>query len=301
MSNHILSLLLRLVVAQSVSEQIYNLDELPKSIGVVGVGTIGSAVVRGLLSSPAGYLPHVPNFVLSPRDASKAAALRAEFPNSTRICESDQEVVDSADCIILALPGGVAEPVMKSLRFHDGQQVISLIAALELSTLQQLTGPRVNCTKALPLPAVASRQGTTLGFPPKPFADAIFSALGTYTAVTDEALFKRMAVATSFMGDFYKRQLTIQEWLTSNGVPSTSAASYLGALFATFAADTKDAAPTTFAEKVAEQTPGGLNEMVWKEQQQKGVYAAVNESLDAVYRRSNPRFGEEGKDHMVIV
>merc|ERR1711972_263909 len=87
------------------------------------------------------------------------------------------------------------------------------------------------------------------------------------------------------MGDFYKRQLTIQQWVTSHGVDTDKAAAYIGALFATFAADSAKAGPGTFEEKVAEQTPGGTNEMVWKEQEAAGVYAAMNRSLDAVYHR----------------
>jgi hypothetical protein len=53
---------------------------LPTSIGVVGVGTIGSATVRGLLSAPG--LPHVPSFVLYDINMTKAEVLKAEFPKA---------------------------------------------------------------------------------------------------------------------------------------------------------------------------------------------------------------------------
>merc|ERR1712228_377034 len=84
-----------------------------------------------------------------------------------------------------------------------------------------------------------------------------------------------------------KRQLTIQQWLTQSGVEASTAAAYVGAAFATFAADSEEADPNTFSKLVSEQTPGGLNEMVWKQQETDGVYAAVGQSLDAVYRRNN--------------
>merc|ERR1712226_1760045 len=84
------------------------------------------------------------------------------------------------------------------------------------------------------------------------------------------------------MGDFYMRQLTVQQWMTSHHVHVEKAASYIGAIFATIAADSADAGPTTFADKVAEQTPHGINEMVWKQQAAAGVYVALNKSLDSV-------------------
>lgn len=258
-------------------------DALPATIGIVGVGTIGSAVARGLLGAPEGLLPHTPEFVLSPRNAEKAAALEKEFPDLVRIADSDQGVVDSVDCVVLALPGSVADSVVGSLKFRQGQQVVSLIAAITLARLRELLGPSVDAALALPGPSVAKRQGATLGMPPKPFAEAIFSPLGKYVAVEDEEEFKALSVVGALMGDFYKRQLTVQTWLAAHGVKADAAASWVGAKFAAFASDSKDATPSTFAEKVAEQTPGGLNEMVWKQQDAAGVYEGLNKSMDAVY------------------
>jgi pyrroline-5-carboxylate reductase len=193
-------------------------DDLPLSIGIMGVGTIGSAVVRGLLGAPAGHLPHVPSFVLFDTNTTKTENLKKEFPTSdVTIANNNQQLLDKAACVVIALPGSVAEPVIKSLMFSQGQQVISLVAAIKYPILQQILGPSVDATVAVPLPAVAKRQGATLGIPPKPFANAVFTALGTYTAVTDLDQFVRMESAAAFMGDFYKRQLTIQQWLGVHG------------------------------------------------------------------------------------
>ena len=261
-------------------------DAFPTSIGVLGVGTIGSALVRGLLAEPS--LPIVPSIVLFDVNATKSLELKEEFPNrEIMVASSGQGVVDSATTIVLALPGGVAESVIQGLDFHDGQQVLSLVVAIKYPTLIALLGPKVDAAMAVPLPAIAKRQGATLGIPPKPFAEAAFTALGTYTAVTDVDAFTRLESASCFMGDFYKHQLTIQQWLVSYEVEPAKAAAYVGAVFATMAADSKEATPSTFAELVASQTPGGLNEMVWKQQEAAGVYLAVNNSLDAVFKRNN--------------
>ena len=51
---------------------------VPESIGVVGVGTISSAAVRGLCR-PDTYAMDAPEIMLSPRNAAKAKALADEF------------------------------------------------------------------------------------------------------------------------------------------------------------------------------------------------------------------------------
>merc|ERR1712232_93239 len=75
------------------------------------------------------------------------------------------------------------------------------------------------------------------------------------------------------------------EWLLSHGVPSAEAGAWIGAMFATISADSSRAGPTTFESLVAEQTPGGLNEMVWRGQEEDGNYKAVKHSLDMVHHR----------------
>merc|ERR1712217_207142 len=110
--------------------------------------------------------------------------------------------------------------------------------------------------------------------------------MGSYIAVADEEQYKIMKVGGALMGDFYMRQLTFQQWMASHGVQPDKAASYIGSVFATIAADSADANSTTFAEKVAEQTPNGTNEMVWKQQAAAGVYKALNKSLDSVIAKS---------------
>ena len=53
-----------------------------------------------------------------------------------------------------------------------------------------------------------------------------------------------------------------QEWLEEGGVPADTAAAWTSAAFGAFAADSAGATAQRFAELLAEQTPGGLNEIL---------------------------------------
>lgn len=260
-------------------------DVLPASIGLVGVGTIGSAVIRGLCSPGQGAPSKIPRVVVSPRGAEKAAALKAELPDHVTIAGSNQEVVDSVDCVIVAVLVKQAEEVMKSLKFREGQKVLSIMAGVMPSKLQELAAATIDCASAIPLPAVAKRGGTSLLTPSKPWAKAIFEVCGGCVAVDEDAQFKRMLCVTGLMGDFYKRQLTIQGWLASHGVPEAEASAWTGATFATFAADSAQAEADTFHKLVEEQTPGGLNEMVWRSQEDDKSYQSLLYQLDAMHHR----------------
>ena len=250
---------------------------VPESIGVVGVGTISSAAVRGLCRSSDAQ------FVLSPRNAAKAKALADEF-ETVQIASDNQAVVDACDCVLLAVLPGQAEQVCEPLTFREGQLVISLMAGVPLSDVQKWCGP-AECSLACPLPAIAENAGTTIVTPPEPRTVAVFEKLGTAVPVATEDQFKRLQAMTCVMGDLYARQKTAQDWLVSNGVDATAASAYVGGVFHTMTHDARNAKPSTLADLVAEQTPGGMNEMVIAEQREDGAYASLEHSLDSIYSR----------------
>ena len=150
---------------------------VPESIGVVGVGTISSAAVRGLCRSSNAQ------FVLSPRNAAKAKALEQEFESGAHR-HNNQAVVDACDCVLLAVLPGQAEQVCEPLQFREGQLVISLMAGVPLSDIERWCGP-AECSLACPLPAIAENAGTTIVTPPEPRTVAVFEKLGTAVPVAD--------------------------------------------------------------------------------------------------------------------
>mmetsp|Transcript_20978 Transcript_20978/g.62774 ORF Transcript_20978/g.62774 Transcript_20978/m.62774 type:complete len:284 (-) Transcript_20978:27-878(-) len=251
---------------------------IPDRIGVVGVGTISSATVRGLSKEASP-----PTFVLSPRNAAKSAALADDVESAT-VAASNQAVVDACECVVVAVLPGQAEAVLSDLSFRPDQLVVSLMAGVALADVKRWTGVE-RCVLACPLPAIAQRAGTTIVAPADAAVVAMFDALGKAVPVPDEGQFKRLQSITCLMGDLYSRELAAQTWLTDNGVDAAAAAAYVGGVFATITTDSAKAGPETLKELVAEQTPGGMNEMVISEQRADGAYKSLAHSLDSVHSR----------------
>src|SRR5699024_7057949 len=107
------------------------------SIGFIGVGEIASAMVEGLARSEAGDA-HASGlrFFLSPRNADRAKHL-AESLEAAKVCDSNQDVVDRSELIVLAVLPQQAAAVLdeldipadrtdrKSTRLHSSHVSIS--------------------------------------------------------------------------------------------------------------------------------------------------------------------------------
>lgn len=78
------------------------------TIGLLGTGKIGSAVVSGFCSANGWQPRHV---TVSARTKSKADALVARFPDRISIGATNQEIVDSSDVIFIGLLPNVAKEV----------------------------------------------------------------------------------------------------------------------------------------------------------------------------------------------
>lgn len=78
------------------------------TIGLLGTGKIGSAVVTGFCSEN-GWKPK--HFYISSRTKEKADRLVATFPALVSIESSNQEIIDKSDVIFVGLLPNVAKEV----------------------------------------------------------------------------------------------------------------------------------------------------------------------------------------------
>jgi pyrroline-5-carboxylate reductase len=256
--------------------------------GFVGVGTMSSAIVRGICTLPA---PPCSAVVLSPRGAEKSAALATEFPALVTVAADNQEVVDKCDVVFIGVLPKHAEEVCRTLMFSERHTVVSLVSTAPMSLLQEVCAPAPasNIVRAIPLPPVAKHRGATVMTPPNPAITSLFGSLGTVVPVENEALMKKMMTVSSMMGQFYAQQRATQQWLQQQGVDGDSAAKWTGAVFHCISYDSANANSHTFKELVEEQTPGGINEQVVREFTEAGVYDALNDSLDGILARVEGR------------
>jgi pyrroline-5-carboxylate reductase len=190
-------------------------------LGCIGVGTINSAVVRGLCTSEEG----APVVVLvGPRNAAKSAALTRQFPAQVRQAQSNQAVLDGCDVLLLATPPGPASlrEVLTGLRLRLDHHVISLVAGVSYELLQELVmasgGLAERVTVALPLPPAEWHRSTTPVFPRgHALTEALMGRLGTVIPLDTSEQLGALCVGT-LMGHFYKTLVTVEQWLVAHGI-----------------------------------------------------------------------------------
>jgi pyrroline-5-carboxylate reductase len=146
----------------------------------VGIGTINSALIRGLCTSEGRPL----QIVVGPRNAAKARGLAIEFPSQVRQVSTNQDVLDGSDTVLLGTPGGAdsLREVCLALEWRNDHRVISLVAGASYELLVELTQPAKTATIALPLPPAEWHASTTKVFPPNPDVEAIMERVGTVLA-----------------------------------------------------------------------------------------------------------------------
>ena len=248
--------------------------------GIIGVGAIASAIVRGLSDG----VPDAPSILLSPRNPDKATALAGRYANVS-VSKDNQGVVDGAATVILAVRPQDAEAALGGLVFSQDQTVISLMAGLQVARVRALVEPAVKVARAIPLPAVATRAGPTPVYPPDEGATALFDRLGSAIRLDDEGAFDAFAAASSTVAAHFAYLDAISQWLAQRNLPAEDAQRYVASVFATLAGSLGSGA-IDFAEAARDHaTPGGYNEQFLSVLTEARVFDSVRLALDRVSDR----------------
>ena len=236
-------------------------------LGFLGTGHITSAMVTGLASSDDDRIR------LSPRNAEVAADLARRFPRVS-VGASNQDVLDTSDVIILALPPKPAPGILADLRFRTDHQIISVISGFPMKDLAAVVAPATGITRAVPLPSTAERAGPTAIYPSTPMVAALFARMGTAIPVEREDEFEAFCTVTGAIASHLAFVETVALWLTRHGIPEATARTYVATML-------RGAAN---AEEHA--TPGGINEQLLQYLTRQGVFERLSEGLDAILRRN---------------
>lgn len=252
--------------------------------GVLGVGSIASAIVIGLCEG----VTDPPTLVLSPRNAERSSELAARF-DTVRIAEDNQAVVDAADVVIVCLLPEHTADELGALRFRGDQQVVSAVAGVDVATLGDLVAPVEEIARSIPQPSVAARVGSTPVHPATPSAVGLFDALGGSLHVDLEPAFDSLSAASATVAAHFRYLDAIATWVATQGLDEAAARRYVADLFVALA-DELTVPDLDFAElAAAHSTPGGLNAQFARRLADAGTYDTVASGLDELLARVAPR------------
>ncbi|MEC5408553.1 pyrroline-5-carboxylate reductase [Paraburkholderia sp. MPAMCS5] len=249
-------------------------------IGFVGTGVITKAIVVGLVRSNLRF-EHI---ALSPRNAAIAAELAA-LDARVKVCTSNQEVLDTSNVICIAVIPQIVEDVLRELRFNAEHHVITFVPGTSIDKLHRIVFPAARVARAIPLPAVADRRGSTAIYPPDDIARSIFSALGEAVEVTSEYQFDALHAVTATMATFYAVLESQAAWLTKQGLSYDAARAFLSEYCVGLAHETTRTSQS-FTEMInGLMTPGGLNEQLHAELSSARAYDHYGNALDRIFAR----------------
>ncbi|SKA12449.1 NAD(P)-binding domain-containing protein [Consotaella salsifontis] len=248
--------------------------------GIVGVGSIASAIVTGLCKGP-----NAPTVRLSPRNAERAAMLAERFP-SVEVASDNQAAIEGAKVVILALRPADVASVLDQLVFTEDQTVVSVMAGVSLAKLAPLVAPARDIARAIPLPAVARCEGTTPIYPATEAATALFSPLGGVVPLDRESALEAVSVSSATVSAHMRYLDAIARWLVERGIPGPQATRLVATVFAGLAPDL-ESPEVDFSHLAADHaTPGGLNECFARLLDEAGVFETVHEALEKTAERA---------------
>lgn len=225
-------------------------------IGFIGVGSIARAIVEGLCT-----LDDPPEVLLSPRSAAVAAELAERFATAT-VCESNQDVVDGAEVVFIALRTEHCAPVVEELRFRPEQIVVNVMASIGLEQLRGMLDADATVVRAMPLQEVREHDCITTVYPGHPVVETLFDGLGGSLAVDDEAAFLAFCGLAATVSTHYAYLGALAKWAAQQGIPVDDAERFLRNLFAGVGRSLREEDAVLAELQKAHETPGGANERI---------------------------------------
>lgn len=251
-----------------------------QQFGFVGAGEITAAIVEGLNADGADP----PAVFLSPRGRRIGHELASRFPN-VQVCDSNQDVLENATSIVLAVRPPIARAVLAELSFRPQHVVMSAMAGVRLERLQDWTSPAGRIVRVIPLPQAARGQSLTVMYPDSAVARELFGRVGGVLVPSEERTLDAFSAATATFAAHLDYLTTIANWLVDHGVDHDAATAYtthiFGQLGQSLLVSTDSLA--TLTEK--HMTQGGINEQLMTDLRSDGVPDVVRRALDRILSR----------------
>ncbi len=250
-------------------------------IGFIGTGKISSAVVESICTSKLENY----TIILSPRNIDKSTALERRFGQVERM-GSNQEVLDNADIIFIALKPDVYKDIIAELRFRNDHIVVSLIPYTNKKIIEGLTRPAETVCRAIPLPTVVNHRCPVPVFSPVGKVMDIFSAIGQPLVIGEEEQLHVLWTLTGLITPFYDLLSELSDWSVNKGVKKELADKYIADMFLSLSHAASVSENIDFNELSGHAaTPGGMNERAGKEIAGSGAHKSYSMASEKIFEK----------------
>ena len=271
------------------------MSEYDHQLGLVGVGNMGTGLIRGVIEAEIISGQQVVFYDPDPERHKTVGALLGH-----PVADSNRQVVESAQIVVVAVKPQVIASVLTPLEpvFRDDQLVVSIAAGIKLARLAQLCGSRPALIRVMPNilctigeGAAAYSSDEKVSAQQREFVEALFGAVGTIVPVEECLLDAVTGVSGSgpaFVALFIE---ALVDGAVAAGLPREAAVQ--------LAAQTTRGAAQWVLEgrgagelREAVTSPGGTTAAGLRALEQKGLRNAAIEAVIAAARRSQ-ELGQE--------
>jgi len=235
-------------------------------IGVIGTGTIASAMVRGIAGD--GH-----DITVSERSPANAQALASEFDNVS--VADNQTVIDRSDVIFLGLMAEVAPEILGQLSFRPDQRVITLMAGASLEGAGAMVAPARAVAIMMPFPGIARGGSPIIMQGDAGLIKGIFAPRNQVFAVENAEEMNAYLCAQAVLSPAARMVGDAAAWLAPRVSDPASGEAFLRALVASSLAGSDT---DTLIEAL--NTPGGYNQRLRLHMEEAGMSADLAAGLD---------------------
>ncbi|WAH36089.1 pyrroline-5-carboxylate reductase [Alicyclobacillus dauci] len=199
----------------------------------IGAGRMAQAMIHGLVKQQGSFAWQI---VASNRsDTSRLEALRSRF--GIESTSNWQQVVESADVVVLAMPPSEHPAVLAQLRDHvkQHQLIVSVAAGIGVSGLESSLPPDVAVAWVMPNTAASIGQSMTLCALGSAVTNEqvemlteMLQALGQHQICTEEQVHKLTAITGSAPAFIYRAAQAFEEMAVEYGLSEVNARQIVG-------------------------------------------------------------------------
>lgn len=178
------------------------------TVGIIGVGHLIRHMVPAMVRSPH-------TFILSERGRETSAKLAEQ--HGLEVVKDNQEIVDRADIVILAVRPYDALDVAGALNWRNDQTVLSLCAGAVGRDLEPVIAP-ARMVMAMPVVAAQYGESPTLLFPEDLACRTLLETCGPVVVLDSEDQFAPASVIACYYGWVHELIAQMSDWTAEQGV-----------------------------------------------------------------------------------